>query len=351
MTKPSVSIVVPVYNTEKYLKRCMDSLTSQTLKDIEIIIVDDGSKEECAVLCDDISNTDLRIKVVHKENGGLGFARNTGIEAATGEYIGFVDSDDYIESTMYETLYNAAKRYNADLCLSGISFVGGNMFSESGGDTKKSYFEEETTFEKSEMKKLLLGVVGALPHEPDDSRYGVSVCKNIFKTSVIREREIEFLSERKILSEDTLFMVDFVKSSQSAVGVPGAYYCYCRNEDSLSKSYNKERFEKSIVFLEELEKRISDTIEKEEYKIYLDRLTQGFGRILCSQEIMHARDKKIKFSVLRKRLKEICTQDKIQNVLKSYPWYKLPVKQAAFAFAMKYKLFLVQKLMVVLRDR
>ena len=351
MTKPSLSIVVPVYNTEKYLKRCMDSIMNQTLKDIEIIIVDDGSKEACAVLCDEISKTDSRIKVIHKENGGLGFARNTGLEAATGKYIGFVDSDDYIESTMYETLYNAAEKYNADLCLSGISFVGGNMFSESGGDVKKSYFENETVFEKEDVKKLLLGVVGALPYEPDDSRYGVSVCKNIFKASVIRERKIEFLSERKILSEDTLFMVDFIKSSQSAVGVPDSYYCYCRNEDSLSKSYNKERFEKSIVFLNELEKRIADTIEKEEYKIYLDRLVQGFGRILCSQEIMYARDKKIKFSHLKKRLKEICTQDKIQNVLKSYPWYKLPVKQAAFAFAMKYKLFLLQKLMVVLRDR
>ncbi|MBQ7976629.1 MAG: glycosyltransferase family 2 protein [Clostridia bacterium] len=351
MTKPSLSIVVPVYNTEKYLRRCMDSIMNQTLKDIEIIIVDDGSKEGCAVLCDEISKTDSRIKVVHKENGGLGFARNSGIEEATGEYIGFVDSDDYIEPIMCETLYNAAKKYNADLAISGICFVGGNMFSRSGGDTKKSYFEEETVFEKEDTKKLLLGVVGALPHEPDDSRYGVSVCKNIFKTSVIRERKIEFLSERKILSEDTLFMVDFIKSSQSAVGVPGAYYCYCRNEDSLSKSYNKERFEKSIVFLDELEKRIADTIGKEKYKSYLDRLTQGFGRILCSQEIMNARDKKIKFFVLRKRLKEICTQDKIQDVLKSYPWYRLPVKQAAFAFAMKYKLFLLQKLMVILRDR
>ena len=351
MTKPSLSIVVPVYNTEKYLTRCLDSIMNQTLKDIEIIIVDDGSKEECAALCDEISKTDSRIKVVHKENGGLGFARNTGIEAANGEYIGFVDSDDYIEPVMCEALYNAAKKYNADLCISGICFVGGNMFSESGRDTRKSYFEEETVFEKEDMKKLLLGVIGALPHEPDDSRYGVSVCKNIFKTSVIRERKIEFLSERKILSEDTLFMVDFIKSSKSAVGIPGSYYCYCRNEDSLSKSYNKERFEKSIVFLDELEKRIADTIEKEEYKIYLDRLTQGFGRILCSQEIMHARDEKIKFSVLKKRLKEICTQDKIQNTLKSYPWYRLPVKQAAFAFTMKYKLFALQKLIVILRDR
>lgn len=350
MAKPKLSIVVPVYNTEKYLKRCMDSILNQTLKDIEIIIVDDGSKEECSNLCDEISKTDLRIKVIHKQNGGLGFARNTGLEVATGKYIGFVDSDDYIEPDMYDVLYNTAEKYNAELVVSGISFVGGNMFSESEVD-RKSYFDKDTVFENEDMKKLLLGVVGALPHEPDDSRYGVSVCKNIFKTSLIRERKIEFLSERKILSEDTLFMVDFIKSAKCAVGVSGAFYCYCRNEDSLSKSYNKERFEKSIVFLDELEKRISDFVKKEEYTIYLYRLVQGFGRILCSQEIIHARDEKIKFSSLKKRLTEICTQDKIQNVLKSYPWYKLPVKQAVFAFAMKYKLYLMQKLLVILRDR
>ena len=156
MTKPSLSIVVPVYNTEKYLKRCIDSITSQTLDNIEIIIVDDGSKEECALFCDEISKTDLRIKVVHKTNGGLGFARNTGMQAATGEYIGFVDSDDYIEPSMYETLYNAAVKHDADLVVSGICFVGGNMFSESGDKVLKTYFDKETLFKKEDMNKVYI---------------------------------------------------------------------------------------------------------------------------------------------------------------------------------------------------
>ncbi len=351
MTKPKVSIVVPVYNTEKYLKRCIDSIMNQTLEDIEIIIVDDGSKEECALFCDEIAKTDSRIRVVHKQNAGLGYARNSGIEAATGEYIGFVDSDDYIDPLMYEKLYIAAQKCDADLALSGICFVDGNMFGKSGECIKKSFFEKDTLFEKEDMKNLLLGVVGALPNEPDDSRYGVSVCKNIFKISLLSEEKIEFLSERQILSEDTLFMVDFIKRAKKAVGIPGAYYCYCRNEGSISKSYNRQRFEKSIIFLDELEKRIADFVEKKEYKIYLDRLIQGFGRILCSQEIMHAECKKIKFSILRNRLKEIVTCDKIKDVLKVYPWYKLPIKQAVFAFAMKYKLYFIQKLLVILRGR
>ena len=351
MTKPKVSIVVPVYNTEKYLERCLDSLLKQTLKDIEIIIVDDGSKEACALLCEDLAKTDDRIRVIHKENGGLGFARNTGMESATGEYIGFVDSDDYVDCVMYEKLYAAASAHHADVAISGLCFVGGNTFCQEDDVIPKSYFDNDTVFTPAQMQDLLLGVIGALPHEPDDSRYGVSVCKNIFRNALVKEQKLAFLSEREILSEDTMFMVDFIRHSTCAVGVPGAYYCYCRNGDSLSKSYNPTRFERSIVFLDALEKQICDTVEETEYKLYLDRLIQGFGRVLCSQEIVHAKDAKIRYCALRKRLKEICTNEKITNTLKTYPWYRLPVKQAAFAFAMKYRLFFLQTIMVLLRDR
>lgn len=352
MTKPKVSIIVPVYNTEKYLFRCLDSIKKQTMNEIEIIIVDDGSAEVCSALCDEIAKEASCIKVIHKKNAGLGFARNSGIEVATGEYIGFVDSDDYIEPQMYETLYNAAEKYNADLVVSGMCFVGGNMFGKEGEYISKSYFDNDTVFENNDsIKKLMLGIVGALPHEPDDSRYGASVCKNLFKRTIIEENNLRFLSERKILSEDTLFMVDFVRCSKRAVGISGAYYCYCRNGESLSKSYNSERFEKSMIFLKELENRIKIEVSEDEYKIYLDRLTQGFGRVLCSQEIMHAQKNKIVFSVLKKRLREICTRKEIADVLKSYPWYKLPFKQAVFAFTMKYKLFRVQRFIVILRDR
>ena len=351
MSRPKVSIVVPIYNTEKYLKRCLDSIVSQTLQEIEIILVDDGSKEVCSSLCDELALTDPRIRVVHKQNGGLGFARNTGIEEARGEYIGFVDSDDYIDPVMYETLYISAEKHQCDLAISGITFVGGNTFSQGNDVYPKSYFTNEVLFENEKKKDLLLGVIGALPHEPDDSRYGVSVCKNIFRLDLIREQNILFLSERSILSEDTIFMVDFIKHVKRAIGVPGAFYSYCRNGDSLSKSYKPDRFKKSIYFLDELEKRIVDTVTKEEYRVYLDRLIQGFGRLLCSQEIVHARDEKIKYSLLKNKLNEICSNTKIQGVLQTYPCHKLPLKQALFAFAMKYKLYYLQKVMVLLRDR
>ena len=312
-----VSVIVPVYNTEKYLKQCIDSITAQTLNEIEIIIVDDGSKKECALLCDEIAQKDSRIKVIHKENAGAGMARNTGIEAACGEYIGFVDSDDYIDPKMYETLYEAAARNGADIAISGVAFVGGNTFGKSGEYVEKPYFDKETIFEEDGIKDLLLGVVGALPSETDDSRYGVSVCKNIFRRELFFEKSIRFESERKVMSEDALIMVDYIKSSKKAVGIPGAFYCYRRNDASFSKSYKEDRFDNVLIFLSELENRIKDTVQKDEYKIYLDRLTQGYGRIVCSQEIMYAVEKKIGYSKLRKRLENICTHEAIL----SYLWF------------------------------
>lgn len=110
-----ISVIIPVYNVEKYLSKCIDSVISQTFKDLEIILIDDGSKDNCSIICDEYSKIDSRIKVIHKKNGGLSSARNAGLKEATGKYIGFVDSDDWIESSMYETLYNIMEEYKSDI--------------------------------------------------------------------------------------------------------------------------------------------------------------------------------------------------------------------------------------------
>ena len=351
MPKPKVSVIVPVYNTEKYLKRCLDSLMGQTLKDLEIILVDDGSKEPCALLCDEFAQKDSRIKVIHKANAGAGFARNAGLAVATGEYIGFVDSDDFVDLQMYEKLYEAAVHYDADLVLSGVCYVSDNAGSEAQEYFTKTYFTEDTIFEKEGIQKLLLGIVGALPHEKDDSRYGLSVWKNLFRNSVIQENEILFLSEREVVSEDTIYMVDYIRYITRAVGVPGSYYHYCHNGSSISKSYNPRRIDGLPVFFRELEKHVANYTCEEAYEIYLKRLTQGFVRVACIKEIVHAREENIPFCQLQKRLKKLCASKMVRSALASYPWYRLPVKQAAFAFTMKYELYFFQKIMALLKER
>lgn len=352
MSTPKVSIIVPVYNVEKYIEKCINSLKNQTLSDIEIILVDDSSTDSSLKLCQKAAEEDARIKVIHKINEGAGMARNAGLEVAKGEYIGFIDSDDFVEENMYETLCAKADEYGSDLILSGILFVDGNMFSETGEKESKIYFDTDTHFETPEsLKELRMGIVGARPQEPDDSKYGMGVVKNLFKNEIIKKNNLAFESERKMISEDALFMIDYISCIKKATGLPEAFYNYKRNSNSISKSYKSDRLEKSLIFVNQVEKRFNRDIEPDTYNIYIYRFWQAMCRVLCSQEIMYALDNKVKFKDLKKRLKTICTQSLTVNALKKYPINTLPLKQRIFAYAIKYKAYFLMKLLVNLRSR
>ena len=352
MAQPEVSIIIPVYNVEKYLERCVDSLRNQTLENIEIILVDDSSTDSSPQLCDKLALADHRIKVIHKKNEGAGKARNEALKVVTGKYIGFVDSDDYVEPDMFEKLCEKAEKYNSDLVMSGVLFVDGNMFSEAGEVVRKIYFDRDTHFEsEEELKELRMGIIGARPEDADDSKYGMSIWKNLFKTQIIKENNIVFESEREMLSEDALFMIDYISCIKKATGIREAFYNYVRNGASISKSYKKDRFEKSLVFVNEVEKRFKKDIEPQKYQIYIYRFWQAMCRVVCSQEIMHATESNVKYSDLKERLKKVCNHSLTVNALKVYPLYKLPLMQMLFAYCMKFKMYYVLKILVGLRSR
>ena len=123
MAQPTLSIIVPVYNVEKYLAQCIDSILAQTFRNFELILVDDGSPDNCPALCDAAAQKDDRIRVIHQKNGGLSAARNAGLDIARGEWIGFVDSDDWIAPEMYETLYALVQKQEANLAICGFVMV------------------------------------------------------------------------------------------------------------------------------------------------------------------------------------------------------------------------------------
>ncbi len=351
MPKPKVSIIVPVYNAEKYLERCVNSLRNQTLGEIEIILADDSSTDSSLEICTEMSRHDERVKVIHKANEGAGMARNAALEIAVGEYIGFVDSDDYVAEDMFGTLYEKAEEYKAELVMSGVIFADGIMFGKSGERIIRTYFDKDTLFDTAEsLKALKIGIVGAGPEDREDSRYGMSIWKNLFKNEVIKENGIRFMSEREILSEDALFMIDYISHISKAVGIPEAFYYYCRNGGSISKSYKSDRFEKSLAFVSEVEKRFRKDIEPQEYFIYICRFRQAMCRVICSQEIMYAADNKLEYAKLRERLKAVCTHSLTVEALNAYPIKTLPFKQRVFAYGMKYRLYFLLKILVGLRN-
>ena len=147
-TIPKISVIVPIYNSEKFLNKCLDSIVNQTLREIEIILINDGSVDSSYQICERYAEYDKRIILINQENKGVSSARNAGIEKASGEYLGFVDSDDYIEAEMYSKLYNSAKRYDADL-------VNCDAIRNKNDFVLVSEFEKERVYDKGMIQDLL----------------------------------------------------------------------------------------------------------------------------------------------------------------------------------------------------
>lgn len=242
MKKAEITIIVPVYNAAEHLRRCVDSLFAQTLKNFELILVDDGSSDESPAICD-CYTADPRVKVIHKENGGPCTARNCGMDAAQGEFIGFVDADDWCEPDMFEKLYNIATEDEADM-----AFCDYIIENESGGrpvaaDLNGDYFYDTVSikqailpyffgYNSSELKNYKSYCPFA-----DYSSY-IWLC--IFKTSVIRENELYFPSQNEYYNEDNLFNLNFVTHSKRIVHIAKPFYHYRDCESSLTKRYNAE---------------------------------------------------------------------------------------------------------------
>ena len=141
---PLISVIVPIYNVEKYLARCVDSIVNQTYKNLEIILIDDGSPDLCPQMCDDYAEKDSRIKVVHKKNGGLSDARNAGMAVATGEYISFIDSDDYVSDDFFECLLDVMNKENSDIAeCSVVKFYEDNRFDEFSDDLSVKTYDTQ----------------------------------------------------------------------------------------------------------------------------------------------------------------------------------------------------------------
>lgn len=224
--KTKVSVIVPIYNVEKLLKKAVDSLVNQTLSDIEIILVDDGSPDNCGKIIDEYAKEHSNIVAIHKENGGLSDARNAGLQKATGEYIGFVDPDDYVEPDMFEKLYTSAKESDSDLVLCGYTEVFSPAYSE-----------------LREIKPLnKTSGVFDLIYTDVCASLGSYACNKLYKTSIIKENRLSF-PKGVSLVEDVFFFFDFLRFAKSYSVVNEPLYNYIRQPKSICAVYKPDRFE------------------------------------------------------------------------------------------------------------
>ncbi len=217
---PIVSVIVPVYNVAPYLQRCIYSLTRQTLWDIEIILIDDGSTDNSPEICDNAAKKDERIKVIHKENGGAGSARNAGLDIATGKYISFVDSDDFVEADMMQKMVAALENANAQISVCNVvkhenkksTYNCLNLFSDvvDFSDKNLNYF-----FDVYGSKISILG------------------CNKLYCFDILKKYNIKFIDMDKVWSEDQLFMISYFRFVKKAAFIDESLYHYEIREGSL----------------------------------------------------------------------------------------------------------------------
>ena len=211
--KPLLSIIVPVYDVERYLQKCIDSILAQTFTDFELILVDDGSPDNCPALCDAAAAKDARIRVIHQKNGGLSAARNAGLDVARGEWIGFVDSDDYIAPEMYETLYKAVQSTGADLALCDYVKV-----DETGALCTQTHV--------AVPQKSLTG------RELLQKAYWTTVqiaCNKLYHRTIFAQLRYPVGK----LNEDFFVIPEICLNTQKAVVVPDVLYYYVQRGDSI----------------------------------------------------------------------------------------------------------------------
>lgn len=217
---PEISVIVPVYNTEKYLDRCIRSIIDQTFSDFELILVDDGSKDNSGFICDEWEKKDSRIKVIHQKNAGAGAARNAGLSVAEGKYIGFIDSDDWIEPEMYQVLYNAMVEHSVQVAMCDMRVR--------KDDREKIPLRSKGL--KPEIKNQLYMFEQFFRVHGNNSM--INVCIKLIDRNILSG--FKFLEGT--ISEDVMASYYFIKKSETTAVINVPLYNYFINKSGVTKS-------------------------------------------------------------------------------------------------------------------
>lgn len=319
MGKPAVSIIVPVYRVEDFLDRCVNSLLGQTKTDIEVILVDDESPDGCPAMCDEYARRDPRVRVVHKKNGGLGMACNSGLEVASGEFVAFCDSDDWVAPEMYADMYDAAMQENADVVYTGLERHNGvNAIGRLPHPGTTETFEN-----KSEIETLMMDMVSSAPEIAVERRIQVSAKVVLYRKEIIDKYDIRFESERKLISEDLLFNLDYLNKARKAIVLPRYYYHYYVNENSITNNSVKDKKHDFENFHIHILSRYARFKNNTEFRNRADRLFIGYMRsymgFIVNNTSMRAADKLT-------RIGDMCSSPNWRIIEARYPISVMPVK-------------------------
>lgn len=314
MKEYKISVIVPIYNVENYLHRSLDAIVNQTYKNLEVILVDDGAKDSSGSICDEYAARDSRIKVIHKVNEGAGIARNVALDCATGDYIVFVDSDDYMELNMYEKMIREVEKYNADLVICGADFI------DSQNRLKRynaNPFEEKKVFIGEEIQDVILNMLERPECTKVKSSYPIDMAlwKGMFSRRIIEENRIRLCSERTHKSEDFIFYTEFVPKCKCVVLMEDRLYYHCDNQDSISHNYSVKVQKLNNAMLDKLLENVSKNLLSEECKLGAIRVYLEATFIVILDEFRN--HKESKYHEIKDNMRYVCND----SVFREYAEY------------------------------
>lgn len=309
---PQVSVVVPVYKVEKTLERCVSSLINQSIKNIEIILVDDGSPDRSGMMCDELAKTDTRIKVIHKSNGGLSSARNAGLAIAAGKYIGFVDSDDDVEPNMYERLSEIAEQYQVDFVMADYLRIeqDGNSYLKTL-DINSGYYDRKS-IESDIFPSLIMR---------ENIDYGplLSVWHCLYRKDFLNTICLVF-DEQVRWSEDNIFSAIMGYNCQSFFYLKGeALYHYYQNAGSITTSYRKGAWDVYSTMNRHLHDYF-DNVKDYDFSRQLKLHMIYYACNCIGQEMGQPKNEAIS------KIREILNSAQLKKAFKSFRFPDVPIK-------------------------
>lgn len=323
-----VSAIVPVYNVEHYVSKCLDTLLAQTYPLEEILLVDDGSTDSSGSICDEYEAANESVTAVHKQNAGLGYARNTGLDSLTrpSDYIMFIDSDDWLEDDAVECLVKALGDDPAD-CV-----IGGHTKKTAEGKSVFEFKLENSRFEGPDIReKLLPRLCGSMPSLHDS--VPMSAWSALYKREMLDMYALRFPSEREVISEDFVFKFNVLLSSVSVTLCDFVGYNYRTNLASLSTSYRPDRFEATMHFYAVASSMIASANLPLDANTRMKKTLFIYLRKCISQELPKVSGK-TKAEALY-ALREIVSDERIQSIVRSYPASRLGFRQKIFVLLIR----------------
>ena len=343
--EPKFSIIIPIYNVEKYLEQCLYSVINQTYTNLEIICVIDGSTDNSLKICREFADKDERVKVYYKENGGTHTARNKGLEMACGEYVMFIDPDDWLDLDTLECLTDKIEKYDLDV----IRF---NYIREFGDShlKKQNTFLKDTVYKGEECFTLLRQTVGLIDSElkhPENLNFLASVCFSAYRKKLITDNQVEFFYIREIGSfSDGLFNIELFKNVESFLFIDKGFYHYRKTNNQSATSNYRENFpEKQSLLFRKIEETLRSCYTEDIEKSLSNRIAIGTMELCLNALISN----KTFFEKL-KEMKSVLKDDVHKKAISSLEMKYLPFGwKVYFGFIKMRNVYFVYFLTYVIR--